>query len=147
MTHYFQSTHRRHHEWILRSLICDFEKTQLIFSLVLTIKGNYGNGGGYFPPEPIIQPKPIDNPGVVETNPCVSNSTHYFQCTHRRHECIPRSLLCDGEFDCTDGSDEFTCRQRRGTKMHEKSQNLILVWWQLWNFVTSGETLKILRSQ
>ena len=36
--------------------------------------------------EPTKQPKPIDNPGVVENNPCESNSSHYFQFTHRRQE-------------------------------------------------------------
>ena len=77
-------------------------------------KGGFGTGGGFYPPEPIIQSNSNPNPISTE-NPCVTNSTYYFQCTNRRHECIPRSLICDGEFDCTDGSDEFTCRQRRGT--------------------------------
>ena len=43
---------------------------------------------------------------------CANNISH-FQCTNRKNECIPRYLLCDGEFDCTDGSDEDSCQNSR----------------------------------
>ncbi len=32
-----------------------------------------------------------------------------FRCRVRVSECIESGLVCDGEFDCTDGSDEWYC--------------------------------------
>ena len=98
---------------VLSLILSTFNYTLTKLTVDFT-KGGFGTGGGFYPPEPIISPNPISTSASAE-NPCVTNSTYYFQCTNRRHECIPRSLICDGEFDCTDGSDEFTCRQRRGT--------------------------------
>lgn len=61
-------------------------------------KGYFGHGnGGLLPPEPLVS----------KTNNCD------FQCVSRIHECIDKALVCDGEFDCTDGSDEFSCRKKR----------------------------------
>uniref|UniRef100_A0A7N6BSW4 Heparan sulfate proteoglycan 2 n=1 Tax=Anabas testudineus TaxID=64144 RepID=A0A7N6BSW4_ANATE len=44
-------------------------------------------------------PRPPSPPG-----PCRAN-----QATCQSGECIPRDYICDGERDCTDGSDEFRC--------------------------------------
>ena len=102
--------------WELQKSQQFFHLSYLLTQLTVDFtKGGFGTGGGFYPPEPIIQSNSNPNPISTE-NPCVTNSTYYFQCTNRRYECIPRSLICDGEFDCTDGSDEFTCRQRRGTE-------------------------------
>ena len=64
-------------------------------------------GGGFLPPEPLQE-----RPQTTAATMGQCNQAEYFQCVHRQSECIPKSLLCDGEFDCTDGSDEFTCNER-----------------------------------
>ena len=73
-------------------------------------------GGGFLPPEPVVR-DPVERPVEFSMSPCANNQSH-FQCIHREKECIPRYLICDGEFDCTDGSDEYSCdtqtRAKRG---------------------------------
>ncbi|XP_035512277.1 basement membrane-specific heparan sulfate proteoglycan core protein isoform X12 [Morone saxatilis] len=44
-------------------------------------------------------PRPVSPPG-----PCRAD-----QATCQSGECIPRDYICDGERDCSDGSDEFRC--------------------------------------
>ncbi|KAG7271027.1 hypothetical protein CRUP_015235 [Coryphaenoides rupestris] len=46
--------------------------------------------------------KPVGTPGLA--GPCRVD-----QAKCQSGECIPRDYLCDGEMDCTDGSDEFRC--------------------------------------
>ena len=91
---------------------------------------NEGNGG-ILAPEPIRRPLRPPQPPVRPVRPyrplgCMANTTH-FQCAQRIHECIPRYLLCDGEFDCTDGSDEFTCSSIRTKRGIEKSNKIVNV--------------------
>jgi len=33
------------------------------------------------------------------------------RCVYARYECVLASMVCDGEFDCTDGSDEMSCQR------------------------------------
>ncbi|KAJ8390133.1 hypothetical protein AAFF_G00110070 [Aldrovandia affinis] len=62
--------------------------------------------------ETIIQPEIGPTPAKVDRlpprppvgGPCTSD-----QATCQNGECIPRDYLCDGERDCTDGSDEIKC--------------------------------------
>lgn len=44
-------------------------------------------------------PRPYSPPG-----PCRAD-----QATCQSGECIPRDYICDGERDCSDGSDEYRC--------------------------------------
>lgn len=37
----------------------------------------------------------------------------YENATCQNGECIPRAYVCDGDYDCTDRSDEFNCAQTR----------------------------------
>lgn len=56
-------------------------------------------------------PKNFSNPdNRTETHPqaCGAN-----QATCMNGDCIARSKICDGVFDCTDGSDENGCRSGR----------------------------------
>ena len=86
-------------------------------------------GGGFLPPEPVVR-DPVERPVEFSMSPCANNQSH-FQCIHREKECIPRYLICDGEFDCTDGSDEYSCdtqtRAKRGTDMGSLFRTLIIL--------------------
>lgn len=46
--------------------------------------------------KPVVLPAPV--------GPCRVD-----QATCQSGECIPRDYICDGERDCSDGSDEFRC--------------------------------------
>ncbi|KAJ8258098.1 hypothetical protein GJAV_G00193140 [Gymnothorax javanicus] len=60
------------------------------------------------PPEVVpTPPKPLpdrERPQLPVGGPCRVD-----QATCQNGECIPRDYLCDGERDCTDGSDEIKC--------------------------------------
>ena len=63
-------------------------------------------------------------PELIVRLPCspISHNPSLFRCGSNRrqakHFCIPKAFVCDGEFDCGDGSDEEGCdnvgRNRRG---------------------------------
>ncbi|KAG7472084.1 hypothetical protein MATL_G00104850 [Megalops atlanticus] len=53
------------------------------------------------PPRVVTDRKP---PRIPVGGPCKAD-----QATCQNGECIPRDYLCDGERDCTDGSDEIKC--------------------------------------
>jgi len=97
-------------------------------------------------PEPIRRPQLPQKPEwpqrPSQSRGCAANATH-FQCSQRIHECIPRYLLCDGEFDCTDGSDEFTCPSSIRNKREISGPLEIRA---NKNFFTSGDNLEILCS-
>jgi len=44
----------------------------------------------------------------LRVEPALQCTGGEFTCSNNAG-CVPRSQLCDGEFDCTDGSDEMTC--------------------------------------
>eukprot|EP00094_Tigriopus_californicus_P007839 TCALIF_07549-PA protein Name:"Similar to HSPG2 Basement membrane-specific heparan sulfate proteoglycan core protein (Homo sapiens)" AED:0.37 eAED:0.38 QI:0/0.3/0.22/0.87/0.7/0.67/31/0/1988 len=69
----------------------------------------YGDDGSYasYPSygSPSTDPQALTRPKVK----CTENE---FRCL-KREECINIAFVCDGEIDCTDGSDETSCRNRR----------------------------------
>eukprot|EP00063_Salmo_salar_P016769 XP_013991604.1 PREDICTED: basement membrane-specific heparan sulfate proteoglycan core protein-like isoform X17 [Salmo salar] len=68
-----------------------------------------------------IQPGPVTPTPPTTTTPPIRKSTRPLgppdplgpckvdQATCQNGECVPRDYLCDGERDCSDGSDEFRC--------------------------------------
>ena len=69
-------------------------------------------------------------------SPTLSNPSLFHCRSNKRskHFCIPKQFVCDGEFDCGDGSDEEGCddgirRYKRGALSDTSVPN-----WGLWGF-------------
>ncbi len=70
---------------------------------------------------------------------CCGEEGKCFRCLTKPDECLTIALVCDGEYDCTDGSDEDGCkeekkrRNRREGKEHVPSQIVQICMAQLGN--------------
>ena len=40
------------------------------------------------------------------------------EATCQNGQCVPRDYLCDGDYDCTDRSDEADCSKYTNTELH-----------------------------
>ncbi|XP_053705091.1 basement membrane-specific heparan sulfate proteoglycan core protein isoform X1 [Synchiropus splendidus] len=68
------------------------------------------NCGSLVPPIVVITPAPaVTTPKKSPRPPSVPGPCRVDQATCQSGECIPRDYICDGERDCSDGSDEFRC--------------------------------------
>ncbi|XP_032903835.1 basement membrane-specific heparan sulfate proteoglycan core protein isoform X4 [Amblyraja radiata] len=60
-------------------------------------------------PAPVRRPGPGPGPGPAPVTPNVLRPCPVDKAVCQDGQCIPRDYLCDGERDCTDGSDELDC--------------------------------------
>lgn len=66
-------------------------------------------------------PDAVHHPRDIEKHVCTPEE---FTCKSSDGECIPMSWVCDGNSDCSNGSDETTCSECWWTNFLRRSVNL-----------------------
>lgn len=69
---------------------------------------------------------------ISEAKVCSSED---FTCRSNNGECIPLAWMCDGNKDCTDGSDESSCSEYR----NDKTYNITFDKWDLLVLTYKGQ--------
>ncbi|XP_042264751.1 basement membrane-specific heparan sulfate proteoglycan core protein isoform X10 [Thunnus maccoyii] len=110
----------------IRSVLYNVVKEGAIASYVTSVQGFQFRQLGEALPVPPVEPIAVPDvkrpvapvtpaPGTTTTAkkpprpPVLPGPCRADQATCQSGECIPRDYICDGERDCSDGSDEFRC--------------------------------------